>query len=87
MENNLTSDNSVSDGTCNSLWFFSLCFYLHWSIFVVQENETTGGSIKWITRNFFGLVKWIANVRFAKKPLQHSFELFSSGFFEFFFMQ
>ena len=35
MENNLTSGNSVSEGTCNSLWFFSLCFYLHWSIFVV----------------------------------------------------
>lgn len=79
----IISDNFVSDGTCNSLWLFSLCFYLHWSIFVVQENKTTGGSTKWITRNSFGLVKWIANVRFTKKPLQHSFELFSSGFFEF----
>lgn len=58
MENNLTSGNSVSDGTFNSLWFFSLCFYLHWSIFVVQENKTAGGSTKWITRNSFGLVKW-----------------------------
>ena len=54
---------------------------------MVQENETTGGSTKWITRNSFGLVKWIANVRFTKKPLQHSFELFSSGFFEFVVMQ
>ena len=58
MENNLTSGNSVSDGTFNSLWFFSLCFYLHWSIFVVQENKTTSASTKWITRKSFGLVKW-----------------------------
>ena len=68
MENNLTSGNSVSDGTCNSLWFFFLSYLF---IFCVLRKKNDWWQYKMDNKKLFRIGEMAKLFHLSVQTLRH----------------